>query len=460
MKGAAHDRRAQRGSSAGLVARQIALEILMAVERRASYADAMLGTRVPALSPPDRRLTTRLVLGTIAWRARLDYELERFCGRDLAGIQPEALTIMRMGLLQIRFLDRIAPHATVSTSVELAKRSREATAASGFVNAVMRRATREKVALPARSDDELGWLAIAYSHPRWMVERFIDWFGQDAAERLMAANNEAAPNVIRLNLARASRELMVRRLQADGMEVETVARFPETATLKGAARFDSPTYRGGLFQAQSEASQLVARLLAPPGGAAVADCAAAPGGKAAHLAELVGPDGRVTAVDTNFAGLKNARRLCRQLRHRNVHFVQADTSSPLPLAERTFDCVLLDAPCTGLGTLREHPEIRWRLRPGDPARMAALQSQMLTNAAALVRPGGAIVYSVCSPAPEEGQDVVRAFLDTHAAFHFDSQPSNRDVFKGLLDTQGMLRTRPDLGGLDGFFAARLVRTVV
>src|SRR5262249_13308155 len=156
-----------------------------------------------------------------------------------------------------------------------------------------------------------------------------------------------------------------------------------------------------LFQAQSEASQLVARLLAPPRGATVADCTAAPGGKAAHLAELAGPVGRVTAVDRNFAGLKNARRLCRQLHHRNIHFVQADTSSPLPLAQRSFDCVLLDAPCTGLGTLREHPEIRWRLKPADSARMAVLQSRMLTNAAALVRSGGSIVYSVCSLAPEE-----------------------------------------------------------
>ena len=457
MRGVQHGGRAPSGSSVGLAARQIALEILTAVERRGSYADAMLGTRVPALSPPDRRLTTRLVLGTIAWRARLDYELERFCGRDLGGIQPEALTIMRMGLLQLRFLDRIAPHAAVSTSVELAKRSHQARAAAGFVNAVMRRATREKVALPPRDDDEIGWLAIAYSHPRWIVERFIDWFGQDAAERLMAANNEAAPNVVRLNLARASREQIVRRLQADGMEVETVARFPETATLMGAARFDSPTYREGFFQAQSEASQLVARLLAPADGVSVADCAAAPGSKAAHLAELVGPAGRVTAVDRNFAGLKSARRLCRQLRHRNVQFVQADTSSPLPLTER-FDCVLLDAPCTGLGTLREHPEIRWRLGRDAPARMAVLQSQMLINAAALVGPGGAIVYSVCSLAPEEGEDVVRDFLDTHTAFQLDSQASNPDVFKCLLDPRDMMRTRPDLGGLDGFFAARLVRT--
>src|SRR5215831_16629421 len=231
MKRARHDRGAPSGSSVGLAARQIALEILMAVEHSRSYADAMLGTRVPALPPPDRRLTTRLVLGTIAWRARLDYDLERFCDRDLARIQPEALTIMRMGLLQVRFLDRIAPHAAVSTSVELAKLGRDARAAAGFVNAVMRRATREKIALPVRGDDEVGWLAIAYSHPRWMAGQFIRWFGHDAAERLMAANNEAAPNVLRMNLARASREQILARLRADRMEAEAVARLPETATL-------------------------------------------------------------------------------------------------------------------------------------------------------------------------------------------------------------------------------------
>ncbi len=444
-------------SSAGLRPRHIAVEILMAVEHRGGYADAMLGARLPDLSPADRRLTTRLVLGTIAWRTRLDYELERFCGRDLGGIQPEAVAIMRMGLLQLRFLDRIPHHAAVSTSVELAKRSRGARTAAGFINAVMRRATREKIALPAREADEIGWLAIAYSHPQWMVERFVEWFGLDSTERLMAANNEAAPNVLRLNLARASREEIVGRLDADGMRIESAGRFPETVVLSGAPRFDTNSYREGLFQAQSEASQLVARMLAPAHGAAVVDCAAAPGGKSAHLAELVGPEGRVVAIDVNFSGLKSARTLCRQLRHRNVHFIRANTADALPFRPRAFEYVLLDAPCTGLGTLREHPEIRWRLNPGDPARMGALQSRMLSNAAALVKPGGAIVYSVCSLAPEEGEGVLRGFLNTNPDFAIDPNPPNHKVVKDLLDDRAQLRTRPDIGGLDGFFAARLVR---
>ncbi len=457
MKPARNPRAPAGDSSEGLRARQIAVEILMAVEHRGGYADAMLGTRLPDLSPADRRLTTRLVLGTIAWRARLDYELERFCARDLGGIQPEAVAIMRMGLMQLRFLDRIPPHAAVSTSVELAKRSRGAKVAAGFVNAVMRRAAREKIPLPDREGDEIGWMAIAYSHPRWMVERFVEWFGRESAERLMAANNEAAPNVLRLNLARASREQIIERIQADGMVVEPPGRFPETIILGAAPRFDAASYRQGLFQAQSEASQLVARMLAPSPGATIVDCAAAPGGKSAHLAELAGPDSRVVALDLNLAGLRNARGLCGQLRHSNVDFVRADATRALPFREGGFDYVLLDAPCTGLGTLREHPEIRWRLQPGDPARMAVLQASMLANTGALVRRGGAIVYSVCSLAPEEGEGVVRGFLDANQEFSSDSRPPNYDPIRNLLDADGMMRTRPDLGGMDGFFAARLVR---
>ncbi len=430
----------------------------MAVEHRGAYADAMLGARLPAFSPADRRLVTRLVLGTLAWRARLDYELERFCGRGLGAIQPEALEIMRMGLLQMRFLDRIPHHAAVSTAVELAKRSRGARAAAGFINAVMRRATREKIALPPRHKDEPGWLALAYSHPRWMAERFIEWFGRGAAEHLMIANNDAAPNVVRLNLARAPRGEIIERLEKDGIPVERAGRFPETAVLAAAAKFDSESYRAGIFQPQSEASQLVARMLAPAPGSVIVDCAAAPGGKSAHLAELAGPGGRVIALDLNFGGLKDARAVCRRLRHRNVSFVRTDTALALPLRDRCFEYVLLDAPCTGIGTLRAHPELRWRLGPDDPARMAELQLAMLANAASLVRAGGALVYSVCSLAPEEGEGVVRRFLEARPDFQIDSRPPGGEVIKDLLDDRGQMRTRPDLGGLDGFLAARLIRT--
>ena len=441
----------------GLASRFAAAEILFRVDQESAYADVLLGARLPEFAPADRRLITRLVLGTIAWQGRLDYEIKHLTGRNLDEIHPVVLAILRMGLFQLRFLDRIPQHAVVDTAVSLAKRNSDARKAQGFVNAVLRRATRETAPMPSRERNEKGSLAVAFSHPRWMVERFVDWFGVADAERLMAANNEAAPNVIRLNLARGSRGEILERLGKDGFEIGADGRAPETITLKSAPRFESDPYREGLFHAQSEASQMVARMLGVRAGATVADCASAPGGKATHLAELVGERGRVIAVDLNRNGLRNARDLAHRLRHRNIEFVCADLMAAPPLRAGSLEYVLLDAPCTGLGTLREHPEIRWRLKPDDPARMAAIQLRMLENASALLRPGGAIVYSVCSLAPAEGEGVIDEFLKTHGEFEIDARPPNYDGAKGVLDARGFMKTRPDVGGLDGFFAARLIR---
>jgi 16S rRNA (cytosine967-C5)-methyltransferase len=441
----------------GLASRLAAADILFRVDKESGYADVLLGARLPDFAPADRRLITRLVLGTIAWQGRLDYELKHLTRRELISIQPVALEILRMGLYQLRFLDRIPQHAVVDTSVSVAKRNAQARRAAGFVNAVMRRATREAAPMPAREKNEKSYLAIAYSHPRWMVERFVDWFGVANAERLMTANNDAAPNVIRLNLARGSRAEIIQKLIEDGFEIGIPSRAPETIVLNGAPHFDSRAYREGLFHAQSEASQMVARMLAPRAGATVVDCAAAPGGKATHLAEMVGERGRVIAVDLNFSGLRNVRDLSHRLRHRNVEYVCADLAAVPPLAPSGVEYVLLDAPCTGLGTLREHPEIKWRLKPTDPARMAAIQSRMLENAAALVRRGGAIVYSVCSIAPDEGESVIDGFLASHGDFKIDRGLAGRDDFRDVIDARGFMKTRPDVGGLDGFFAARLIR---
>jgi 16S rRNA (cytosine967-C5)-methyltransferase len=440
----------------GLASRLAAVEILYRVDQESGYADVLLGGRLPDFAPADRRLITRMVLGTLAWRGRLDFELAHLTGRKLDGIQPVALAIMRMGLFQLRFLDRIPQHAVVDTAVSIAKRIPEARKASGFVNAVMRRATRETAPMPVRERNEKSFLAVAYSHPRWMVERFVDWFGVANAEHLMTANNDAAPNVIRLNLARVSHAEIIEQLGADGFEIGASGRAHETLVLSGAPNFESRAYREGLFHAQSEASQMAARMLAPCAGATVVDCAAAPGGKTTHLAEMVGERGRVIGVDLNFNGLKNARGLAHRLRHRNVEFVCADLTNAAPIAPSSIEYVLLDAPCTGLGTLREHPEIKWRLKPSDPARMAAIQSRMLDNAAALVRRGSAIVYSVCSIAPEEGEGVVDSFLESHRDFEIDRGAAASHL-KDVIDARGFMKTRPDLGGLDGFFAARLIR---
>lgn len=442
---------------AGLAARRAALEILARVENRGAYADVLLGNRLPSFAEADRRLLTRLVLGTLAWRARLDYEIDRLARRPLEEIDPIVLEILRLGLFQLRILDRIPKHAAVDTAVTLARENRVSRSAHGFVNAVLRAASRGAIDLPPRSRDRNAHLAIKWSHPRWLVERMVEWFGVEGAESLMEANNEAAPTAVRLNLRRAGRVEIVAGIERDGMEVGATGRFPETIILKGAPRFDSQSFREGLFHVQSEASQIVARFLAPAPGATVVDCAAAPGGKTTHLAEFVGDEGRVIGLDINLAGLRAAASVARRLGDRNVMLVQADASGAIPLRYESFDFVLLDAPCTGLGTLREHPEIRWRLGPGDPARMGHVQAQILSSAARLLRAGGAMVYAVCSLAPEEGSAVVARFLERNREFVIDPDPPRAVEIADLVGPQGTIRLRPDRGGFDGFFAARIVR---
>jgi len=442
--------------AAGLRTRRTALEVLVRVARERGFADVLLGHRLADFAAPDRRLVTQMVLGTIAWQGRLDYELERVSSRPLDAIEPNVLAVLRLALFQLRILSRIPHHAAVDTAVTLAREG-AGDAAARFVNGVLRNALRRPIELPSRDRDRVAYLTVAHSHPRWLVEKFIEWFGLHDAETLMAANNRAAPNVLRLNLARGCAEELIARLEREGFDIASRGRFPETIILGSAPLFDAYALRDGICYPQAEASQLVARMLAPARDAIVADCAAAPGGKAAHLAEIIGPRGRVVAMDLNLAGLKKTRGLADRLGHTNVFVARADATVALPLRSNSLDYVLLDAPCTGTGTMREHPEIRWRLDPGDFTRMSTLQARMLDQAVALVRPGGAIVYSVCSPAPEEGAGVIATFLAQHPEFAIAMPSALRESLRGLLGDDDCLRTRPDRGGLDGFFAARLIR---
>ncbi len=453
----ARDLATAKKESSGIAARKAALEILFRVNHKGAYADALLGSRLPEFEPNDRRLITLMVLGTLAWRGRLDFEIERLASRPLARIDAAVLEILRLGLFQIRHLDRVPKHAAVDTAVTIANSERRTRDASGFVNAVLRKATRQGAPSFEIANDDVGSLALQYSHPRWMAERFIATFSRADAESLLAADNEAAPTAIRLNLSRGTREEILARIKNDGLEVVAEGRFPETLILKGSPHLDSESFREGLFHVQSEASQIIARMLAPAPGAVVVDCSAAPGGKATHLAELVGERGKVIALDLNLAGLRNTRGVAERLGHTNLFFARTDVAKAVPLRPASFDYVLLDAPCTGTGTLRQHPEIRWRLKPGDPSRMAVLQLAMLRNAAALLLPGGAIVYSVCSLMPEEGYGVVAQFLEENPQYEINRHLPAHQHIADLLREDGTMRTRPDHSGLDGFFAARILR---
>lgn len=429
-------------------ARALAHEVLVRVETTDAFADVLLADRLAAgtLETRDRGLATELVYGTLVWQGRLDHHLGQLLHEPLARLDPPVRAALRLGLFQLVFLDRVPAYAAVDASVRLAGRR-----AGGLVNAVLRRAGRAGragLALPDARIDPIARLAVEWSHPRWLVERWVDELGHDAAAALLEANTRAPAVALRVNPRRTTRDALRDALAAAGVPTEP-GRLAPGALVVGAnaGRLrEVGVYRDGHFSFQGEASQRVAELVDAPPGTRVLDACAAPGGKALAIAERLAAGDAVVAFDRHAIGLARLRSEAARLGVA-VHVARADARRP-PTAAR-FDAVLLDAPCSGLGTLRRHPELKWRRQPRDIARLAALQQEILAGVAPLVRPGGRLVYAVCTRTHEETVDAVAAFIAAHPRFGVERLAGNG------VDADGMLRTAPHTHGVDGFFAARL-----
>jgi 16S rRNA (cytosine967-C5)-methyltransferase len=433
--------------------------VLVAVEHGA-FADAELGRRAPAaaLASRDRALATRLVYGTLAWQGYLDYLLAAL-GRPAAALDVPIRCLVRLALFQVTRLARVPDFAAVDTAVELAKRHRRG-AARGLVNALLRRFLREHetIALPPR-DDLAGHLSVAHSHPPWLVARWLDEFGAAETEALLAANNEPAPTVLRVNRLRGTRDEALGRLAAAGVPARAAPRAPDAVVLEGGADPAAlPGHADGLITPQGEASQLVVWLLGVAPGARVLDACAAPGGKATYIAERLRETGAVCAVDVNPRGVGAIRRTARRLGLTAIEAVCGDAAEVASRSPGAYDAVLLDAPCSGLGTLRQHPEIRWRRTPESVAAAAATQTRLLAAVAGAVRPGGILVYATCTLLRAENEEIVDGFLARRDDFTLvDAAPLLPPSARDCVDARGRLRTAPHRGGLDGFFAARLLR---
>jgi len=427
---------------------------MVRVETTDAFADVLLADRLARapLTAADHGLVTRLVYGTLAWQGRLDHHLRTLVRMPLERLEPPVRAALRLGLYQLLFLDRVPAYAAVDASVRIARAAGRG--AASLVNAVLRRGAERRADLPLPdATDRIGRLAIEWSHPRWLVER---WERElDAAElpALLAANNVRGPLAIRVNALRATREGMLAELDALAMEAAPSTWAGDGLVIaRGAARLrDGAAWREGRVAFQSESSQLVTALLAPAPGARVLDACAAPGGKAAHAATIVGPGGLVTALDARPGGARRIRAEAARLGAETVHAITGDARRP-PFV-RPFDAVLVDAPCTGLGTLRRHPELRWRRQPDNVPRLAALQRDILAGVAPLVCPGGILVYAVCTLTREENEDVVDGFVAAHPGFVVES--ASGLLPSPLVTPRGFLRTLPYPHGLDGFFAARL-----
>ncbi len=436
----------------------MALDILLRVEAGA-YADALLGHRLndSRLSSRDQALATRLVYGTLAWQAHLDHILAAFSRRPPHALDPPVRAVLRLALFQMCQLTRIPDFAIVDTAVRLTKSVRSGWAAP-LVNAVLRRAAAgwRDVLFPSPDKDPIAHLATRLSHPPWLVERWLAQFGFEETTALLRANNEPAPTVLRVNRRLIDPALLLARLQDGGWAAAATRYSPVGICLEGGMQQGIPGFADGAFSLQGEASQLVGLLVDPQPGERVLDACAAPGGKTTHLAELMNDHGEIVALDMHRRGVERIERLARRLRLSVVKAVAADALG-WP-ADGGFDRVLVDAPCSGLGTLRQHPEVKWRRSPADIAALADLQMQLLLRLAACVRPGGTLVYATCTISVPENEEVVAAFLRQQPAFAVDDASAVLPPqARALVGSDGALRTLPHRHHLDGFFAVRLKR---
>ncbi|CAB4926224.1 unannotated protein [freshwater metagenome] len=362
-------------------ARQVAHAVVMRVLADGAYADRALHAEARGLEPRERALAKRLAFGTVQRQGTLDW----ICKGMVKGrLEPRVRAALHLGLEQLLFLDGIPDHAAIAESVELAKPS----AGHRVVNAVLRRVQREGVELPP--DDKPHGAAIRHAHPQWIVELWWEWLGRERTVALLEADNRAAPTVLRVNTL------------AGDVDLSDIPgeRVGEAIIVDGAFdAFAHPGFAAGAFAAQSLAAQRVARFADPQPGERVLDLCAAPGGKTTHLAALMGGKGEVVAVERHPGRAEALERTCERMHARNIRVVQADAGAFHDSAG--FDRVLLDPPCSGLGTLRGHPDLRWRVKKEDLAPLAAEQDRLLKAARANLRPGGTLVYAVCTLNPGE-----------------------------------------------------------
>ncbi|MGE3956071.1 MAG: 16S rRNA (cytosine(967)-C(5))-methyltransferase RsmB [Vicinamibacterales bacterium] len=445
-------------------ARIAAYDILRRVSTgRADLPSAVASIRESLDDDRDRALATDIATGTLRWRAALDHLIAHAAKRPVARLDPEVVEVLRLSLYQLLHLTRVPVSAVVDDGVQLTKKAGKKSA-SGFVNAVLRSISRSRGQLtlpprPATSDDRdaaLDYLSTTLSHPRWLVARWLDRVGLERAEAWATFNNRPAPLTLRANRLQTDREALLRTLEALDLEASPATWAPEAVVVShGNLRAEAER---GTFVVQDEASQIVALLAGPAPGPLVLDACASPGGKATAIAATLSGTEMLVACDVRDRRMRLLQRTVALTGASRVRLVQADLTHPLPFRQ-VFSTVIVDAPCSGLGTLRRDPDIRWRREASSLPLLAAAQRRMLAHAADVVAPGGRLIYATCSSEPEENEEVATAFLASHPAFHaVRANEAHPAIRPELVDRAGHLRTEPDRHGLELFFGAVFERS--
>jgi len=443
-----------------VTSRTLAYQVLLHLERKASHPDRLIQTaleRHSQLDERDRALFTELVYGVVRWQERLDWHLDQLSKTRPDKIDPAVRVLIRLALYQVLFLDRIPNHAAVNDAVDIAKTSQPPHVIR-FINAILREAVRKGDGwnYPDSLKDPAACVAVMTSHPVWFVRKLFDQIGPEETELFCESNNRVAPAVFRVNTLRATRGGVMESLQAEEIDAAPSPRLDHALRVFSPRRDMTRTsaYRQGWIQAQDEASQIVSLLLAPVPGERVLDLCSGFGVKATHIAALMKNDGEVLSVDKSAWKLEELQRNAERQGVTIIRTLTEDIPALQPESIGLFDRVLVDAPCSGLGTIRRKPDIKWRGHVKDPYRLSLLQKELLSHAARFLKAGGVIVYATCTVFTDENESVAQHLTESHPELAIEPAAENLPGACREMVSGPFFRSWPQKHDVDGFFSAR------
>jgi 16S rRNA (cytosine967-C5)-methyltransferase len=437
-------------------ARRLAVRILGRVFGSDSYADILLDSAYKKTPIPqkDRALCTEIVYGTLRWWKKLNWILERQYRGDWNRVPDPVRRSCEAALYQVLFLEKVPSYAAVDAAVRIAAET-ENGKWKGTVNAVLRTVLRtpDSLKVPYDPQNPAHAISVEWSHPQWLVQRWIDRFGLDRTVSICRADNDRPRVGIRVNRLRTDRAAVKRELADQGIQAEENPYLDDFLEIQKIGNLISTQgFSDGLYSVQDISAGLVGKLVDPKPGESILDLAAAPGGKTTYLAELSGDRADITAVDIRKSRLSMVEENRERLGLNSIRTVAMDGRGPI---DQRFDKVLVDAPCSGLGTIRRRPELKWRKKPEDIANLVSIQNELLDSGSAALKPEGVLVYSTCTVLEEENRGIVHRFLNAHP--EFTVEPAEAFVHPDLVSDSRFIETWPDVHGTDGSFAVRLKR---
>jgi 16S rRNA (cytosine967-C5)-methyltransferase len=437
--------------------RGLAIKILNRVDRTDAYLDKLLEIELKhsEFEGPDKALLFEIVHGVIRWLGRIDWILNGFYRGQFSKCIPNVKNAMRVALYQILFLDRVPHHAAVNEAVEFVKKLQGQKPAD-LTNAVLRNIIRNKdgIRYPNQDEDKISYFSAYYSHPSWLVKRWVKRYGEDFTEKLLIANNEKPTLYLRVNELKTNSDELKALLNKVGLkftDAKYLNNFIKLNNLTNIASWEK--FKEGYFSIQDESTGFSCRLLDTKPGMRVLDLCAAPGGKTGLIADIMKNEGEIVAIDRFESRAKILEKNLDRLGAANVRIEIIDANE---FEGEYFDRVLVDAPCSGIGTLTKKPDIKWKRDLGDIRKLSELQYQLLAKGASLLKPNGVIVYSTCTIEPEENIEVVNKFLSNHKNFSLISAKDDFD--SAVIDENGCIQTMPNINGIDGAFAAKIIKT--